>query len=303
MVILSVLRVLLEFMLAVAAIASYNFGSDLLCAITGLYFWPVKLIGSCASLSAMCFLLEKIKDVVYFLFKSCNIWMLTHKDSNLRNASKNVALNWKEMVTVVALNAAIRKALEAVLRDKNFENIPKSIQNLGDSKLGQLSKKVVITTTDYADECVLAWCYMHDDKVLKECLNGIATFIKNAGILMVTAIPNIVLVNLLKGVTALGYVWLYINYVGFGVMTIIPAYVGLIYFNRAFYTAILEPFMMASVVHTYVKRIRKDTDTKMQDDLLAKLDGIAGISEIKSLIGGNNFDKSTTEECSNSEDE
>ena len=49
--------------------------------------------------------------------------MLRHKDSNLRNASKNVALNWKEMVTVVALNAAIRKALEAVLRDKNFENI------------------------------------------------------------------------------------------------------------------------------------------------------------------------------------
>ena len=61
--------------------------------------------------------------------------------------------------------------------------------------------------------------------------------------------------------------------------------------------------MMASVVHAYVKRIRKDTDTKMQDDLLAKLDGIAGISEIKSLIGGSNFDKSTTEECSNSEDE
>ena len=63
MVILSVLRVLLEFMLAVAAIASYNFGSDLLCAIAGLYFWPVKLVGGCASLSAMCFLLEKIKDV------------------------------------------------------------------------------------------------------------------------------------------------------------------------------------------------------------------------------------------------
>lgn len=289
-------------LLAAVAVMSYRLGADILCNLTNLYIWPIKLIGGCAVLSSVYLVLEKLKEFLYFLFKSCTIWSLTHSEDrkNSFKAFKSVLLNWQEMVAVVTLNIAIRKALDALLSSQTFEEIPESIKKMENSKIGQLVKKVVLVTTDYADECVLAWCYSHDDKILSECINGIAVFIKNIAKLMTAVIPSMVLISVLRGSLILFYVYQYIYSYGFSLETVVPAYVCLLYLNKAVYAAIFEPFMMFNVTRTYAKI--SDNEESISD-ILTKLESLDEIGKIKSLItGGRESDESTAEQCSDSKD-
>lgn len=302
MIFLSLLRVVIEIILASIAVTCYKIGADILCNLTNLYVWPIKLVGGCAVLASVYLVLEKLKEFLYFLFKSCTIWSLTHSEdrNNPFKAFKSILLNWQELIAVVTLNIAIRKALDALLSSQTFEEIPESIKKMENSKIGQLVKKVVLVTTDYADECVLAWCYSHDDKILSGCVNGIAIFIKNIAKLMIAAIPSMVLSSVLRGSLILFYVYQYIYSYGFSWETVVPAYICLLYLNKTVYVAIFEPFMMFNITRTYSKI---SDSVESMSDILAKLDSLDEISKIKSLItGGRKSDESTAEQCSDPED-
>lgn len=249
-------RAVLDVLLALLVLVMYNFGSKILSTITGIDFWGISIVGGCTACAAIFYLFSRAKDVIWYLLKGSMIWSVCYpKDKGLLVSLRKITCDWKETFSVAAINTVVRRTLRSladVFNNKEME-LPDFLKIFQKYSVVRVGKKVLIRVFDYADECTLAWCYLHDDPLLKECVTGLALFMKNSISIMATLIPMILMSAALRVVVAVGVIVLYTENILLSIKGIVIGYVLAMTVDRILVDSFLEPLTMHAVVQKYTQ--------------------------------------------------
>mgnify|MGYP006993852949 CR=1 FL=1 len=300
MIVWCVIRFIIEIAIAFIAVKSFVFGADIMCAITSTNYWAVQLVGGCAALSVVYYVMSKAKDILFYIFKGSAIWMLTHpREKNPLIAMGAIVKNWKETISIPAINVMVRTSLKEIIQHTDFDGIPKSIKSLCNSKIGQLTSLMIKSTVDYADECVLAWCYSHGDRLLKECVDGIVVFCKHCATMIMAIVPVRVLIYILRFLILCWCTYSYIFTVGITFLNIVPAILCISFMDKVIYRTFFEPMLMAYTVKVYSKYLNDDPSAL--SEYASKIASMTDLTSLKHIIGGNESDENATDQCGDSE--
>ena len=272
MIILSFLRIVLWALLAYFTVRGYIFCSDLIVELTGLDWVLIRFIGGLGMTSTIYWCLSKVKQFLSFLFNSSMVWMIVKDKKNEPvTALINVTCNFKETFSVPVMNIAVRKTFSKIadiITSKEIET-PAFLQDVADSSVFKIGKYLITRVFDYADECVLAWCYSKDDTLLEECTSGIAVFQKHF-IDMLTSITPIVLIHSLVRVAAVFITaWYYVFYMGVSAKTVIPAFFAILLIREFVDDAVLNPMFLEFVITKFSEYLDEDDFIDMKNNVLS----------------------------------
>lgn len=282
----SIVQLLLDVLVALCTFWVYDTGSALLVQFSGFNFWPVQLVGGATACAAVFYLLNKLKGFLFFMIKSATIWdsCFPRKYSMLQTL-KCVTMDWKETFSIPVINTAIRGVFSQITEKlKDTDAVPEFLQGFLEMPIIRSSKKLLKHTTDYADECVLAWCYYHNDSLLEESVTGIAVFVKHAASLVVCTIPIVILSAAIRILTVAVIIAVYLRYFSLSVSTVIIVYVIGVCTDSVLRDAILEPLFMQIVLKKYADYL--DEDAASFSDVIQGLTSTFDLGALKTKMKG-----------------
>lgn len=300
------LRLALDTIIFYLLYKSYFIGVEIGIKMFQFDYWFITPVYGSAAAAVVYLFIGFVKKTIFFFAKSGTIWSLCNPDKtdSVMSVLATITVDWKETFSIPAINAAVRTLLSKIHEKiKSDEETPEIFKSLESSSAFKGLKNLAVKTFDYADECVLAWSYSHDDCLLQECLTGVAMFIKNAPKLIAYMAPVIILQTIIRGCVAAFFVVQYFHIFGFGLTTIVPCYIGVLGVDFVLYDALLEPFMMDGVIRKYLSF--KNTDGI--DELVEKIKAAVDTSPVESLVrrfsdnGENTGDNSGTEQSPDNE--
>lgn len=285
MIAIYVIRLLLDVALTAITVYGYQFGADLLCTITGFSFFAIQLVGGSIFSAAIFWLSSKIKNSLFFYLKCCEIYCISNPESSgFLNALCSVTVNWAETFTVPVLNTAVRSIWSQIesLLNASVEHIPDVLLSMTNTPIVRTGKNLTKRVFDCADECVLEWCYAHDDTLLEECFTGIAIFVKHSPKLIIRIIPTIIIQWAIRVIAVVGLIYVYIKFSGVHLVTIVPMYILILCTDSILNDAILAPIFMHYVLRNY-SRYLNENGPKLES-IKSALTEVLDLSDLKSLI-------------------
>lgn len=287
-----VIQIVMNILIAIVMIKAFTIGVALEKEIWGWDFWFVTMvIGAIVSAAAYKFL-RIAQEFIGFLLKASYVYSLTCGETSLLKCLSYVTVDFKETASVATINAVIRKLMKS-LTDSIYasEEGPEFLQrfkkltfvnNLANSPIVGVAKKLTFKTFDYADECVLSYCYAKDDAFLVECFNGLCIFIKNA--LKTSAIIGSLLVIsvIVKVSIVASFVWYYFNNYSISVVSLVTAYIILMAILFIWDDSIFETLCCYSTVKSFMKEV--DLEEQPDDQIKFGLESVIDISELKAVI-------------------
>lgn len=275
------IRIICDCIVAFLIYKLYFVGADFGVQLTKWDNWCIRVVFGAYIAACLYWFLSKAKNSIFFILKCCTIWSVCKKeDVSVGAALKSVTCNWKETFSIPAINYAIRGIFKQIDAKLGCET-PEVLKPLESSSIYQTSKKLAKYTYSYADECTLAWCYRNDDTLLSECITGICLFIKHSGELMVYITPVILLRVFARVAACIVVGVLYVWYMPINVVTLIGLIIFLNLFDFVFDDAILEPFLMDSVVRKYLTCVEKDTDVSQ---IQSAVEGVLDFGDLQAKL-------------------
>lgn len=286
------IQIVMNICIAIIMIKAFTFGVALEKEIWGWDFWFVTMvIGAIVSAAAYKFL-RVAQEFIGFLLKASYIYSLTCEETSLLKCLSYVTLEFKETASVATINAVVRKLMKA-LTDSIYtsEEVPEFLQrfkkltfinNLANSPIVGIAKKLTFKTFDYADECVLAYCYAKDDALLVECFKGLCQFMKSA--LKTSAIIGSLLVIsvIIKSFLIIGFVWYFFTHCAISATSLVVAYIVLMSVLFIWDDSIFETLCCYSTVKSFMKEV--DLDEEPDEQIKSGLEAVIDVSELKSVI-------------------
>lgn len=281
----------------------YFVGANIGVLLTGWDNWCIRVVFGSYIAACMYWLLSKAKGSIFFLFKCGTIWSVCNRDDNttVLGTLKNITCDWKETFSIPAIDYAIRGIFKQVGNKIGVET-PEVLKPLESSSIYQTSKRLAKYTYSYADECTLAWSYKNDDTLLSECITGICLFIKHSGELMVYITPIILLRTFVRVAMSILLGVLYVWHMPINVVTLIGLIVFLNLCDFVLDDAILEPFLMDSVVRKFLEYTEKDSDVSQIKDTVENLLDFGDLKAKLRRFSDNGEDKADTGAVEDSEE-
>lgn len=276
-------RIITALTMAALVFFTYAFGADTLVQLMKWDNLFVRILGGTTASAAIYFLIEKIHTFVFYVLKSGTIWSICNPDvKKMLEAARAVTLNWKEIFTIPVINTAVRDIFTQV---ESFIGQPEASDIFAELNKYTLFKKCkypVMKVFDYADECVMAWCYSHNDTLMTECMTGIFVFIKHLPEMLVNILPVVLIQIVLRIITALGCVYVYLRYIGFDMTTVMHAWIAAICVDYVLRDAILDPLFLPFIVRKYLQY--KDETTESLSSVAEIVSSSLDFEQLKSLI-------------------
>lgn len=197
-----------------------------------------------------------------FIFKSSLIWSNVTGEKSLLVSMRTVTCNWKETFGVFAVDNAVRGVIGKIY-DFAFskqESIPEVLKKLADYKLFKHAHALLKETCDWADECVLAYCYKNSDSFLKECLSGIALFFKHSLSLTMMTFTMIVLRTICTITVYLLVILFYKSRSGLSVSVVLAVLIVGGFIVNCILSPIFDVFLCDKVVGAYLKALEKNSE-------------------------------------------
>lgn len=285
------LRVVIDLVIYYLLVKSYVFGIALGIKLFGFDYWFIEVVYGAIMAAGVNYLIGLFKRYVLFMFKCGTIWSVCFpEDQAISTVLTKVTCDWKETFTIPAINLAVRKVFDGVgdlILSKDKET-PEILQVVADSTLFKTSKKLAMKTFDYADECVLAWSYSHEDSLLTECIDGICSFVVNLPKLVLYITPVVILQTITRVVVAVAAMLAGIHLLGIELTTIVPIYLIVLGADYTLCDAILEPFTMDSVIRKFMSY--GESSEEMMNFVQELLNADERMKDLKALVnkfGGN----------------
>lgn len=279
------IRALMDVTIYFLLYLSYQYGVILGERIFGFDYWFIDFVYGAITAACANYLISLVKKYIFLIFKCGTIWSICNpEETSIIAVLQKVTCDWKETFSIPIINIAIRNVLNKFsdfIKDKNIET-PEFLKSIENSQLFNVSKKLLVKTFDYADECTLAWSYSHDDPLLSECLTGLGVFIANSAKLVLYITPVIILQSIIRIICAMMSLWGAIQYLGISIDTIVPIYIIVLGVDFILYDAILEPFTMDSVVRKYMSY--KDMSDEKINSAIESISSVVSLDELKSIL-------------------
>lgn len=277
------LRILLDALAFFILYKAYFWGIEIGIELFGFDWWFVKILYGATIAAVIYYLFGYVKNSLFFMFKSATIWALCNhgEETSIFAVLGRVTVGWKETFSIPLINEAVRGLFKNINEKITDEGeTPEILKSLESSSGFKGLRGLAIKTFDYADECVLAWCYSHEDCLLQECVTGVAVFIQNSVKLMAYLTPVILLQSIVRVVACVITIRVYLGVVGLSLTTIVPCYVVCLGVDFLLKDAILEPFLMDGVVRKYLEC----KNTEGIENVVESLRGVLDFSKLDALL-------------------
>lgn len=301
----SLIQVLLDCLCAVLIFLGFVAGIHYGTAITGLYFWFMKVLLGIIGITAVLAVLRWLRGTVLFVIKNCSIYAQCRDDCHtVMGAFHGIASHFKATISIPVFNKLIRDSLgeikHFVLERSEGSSAAEVLSTIMDSKIATVSARVVEKAFDYVDECILGYCYANvsEEKGIVRCsLEAFTLFVVNS----VPIFGKVVTVVTIETVLRVGYwvaflAWA-IKTFQFSVMNLIMLYVLGKVISFILTDAIFEPLLMHEIIASFKKRAWNDQYESKINEL------IGAIPALGKLAGYGGVDANTESAESNEDNE
>lgn len=241
-------------------------------------YWFVQIFRGFAFVSFAVLLISFVKKYVSAYLKYAQIYYVSsgHKGSVLHCFSGAVSC-FKSSVCIPVFTKLIHKGFSTVFdicKDKTDELSEKAsvfgdiLDNVKNSKIMQAGTYVSKIYLDYADECVLVYCYQHpENSLLKNSLTAMTIFFKNC----VEICSRIAVVSVFR-VLAVGIIWisgiaLFVTKFNITFYSTVCAYVFIKLIIFVISDAMLHPLMMNVILETFCNSKEEEYNEALLSEL------------------------------------
>lgn len=281
--------------------------------IMGLYFWHVKFLLGIVGAGFTVRLTGWVKSTLLFIIKNGSIYAECREDCNtVMGAFSGVMSNFKDTVSITVFNRLIREGLkdikDMVLESKGKEEkgaLDSIFENIGNSRIVKVSERIIVKAFDYVDECILGYCFAHEEdnqSIIKNALEAFLIFIKHSPEIFGKVI-TIISIEIVFRVIYWAVLVMYCTstfYFGFEDLGATALNLVLCYcvgklISFILEDAVFEPSLMHGIISTFIK-YDYDGDDSAVDELIAKIPALGTLNNYsKNSSGGINDDKSREE--------
>lgn len=282
----TVLHLIVDCLFIVLAFYAFMCGVHYGSLYLDLYFWFIKLLLGISGIGIVLKLTVWIKSTLLFLIKNGRIYAQCCKECHsVLGAFGGISRCFKETITVTVFNKLIRQCLSEISEKiEEFEEesaLTRLLSVLEQSKLYRVSKRVIIKAFDYADECILGYCYANADQEngMVECaVKAFIIFIKNSPKIFGKVVTIMTLEIFFKAAYWLCFILFCWNYVYFSIfdisvslLNIVVCYIIGKLVSFVLEDAVFEPMLMHGVIASF-KETKWDGDfTVAAEELSAKI--------------------------------
>lgn len=251
--------------------------------------WFINMLRGLILLLCFYFLLDLIKRYMNSFTKSAQIFYVanTKADYSIVECFIGATIRFKSTLAIPIFNKLIRDCIDKIMltakntlpsAEETETKIDDFFTELTNSKIGKASRRFLKLYTDYVDECVLVYCYMHPEKSLfKASVEAISIFIKNA----VKIIEKMAVVIIVQVLIKLGIggaiILMLVKTSSLTLKKMLFGFIIIKMFEFIIQDAILEPVMMQKILDTFVQLEPDQQTAKTLLDKFPILNKIKGL--------------------------
>ncbi len=225
--------------------------------------WFVNIIRGLILLAGFYFILDVIKRYLNAFIKSAQIFYTANskEDFSILECFIGATLRFKHTLAIPLFNKIVRNCADEIVEGiKKIDNEPDGkvdefLENLKDTKVVKASKWMLKKYTDYIDECVLVYCYVHPEKsMLRSTLEAISIFLKN-GFKIIEQMAVVIILQVLLRIALTAVI--IIALVSMANLTVTKILIGFIVIKIAEFIiqdALIEPLLMQKILNVFVKQ-------------------------------------------------
>lgn len=231
--------------------------------------WFVNIIRGLVLLAGFYFTLEVIKRYLNAFIKSAQIFYTANakQDFSILECFIGATLRFKHTLAIPIFNKVIRgcagEIVESIQKlDKDSDGpVDELFDNLKNTKVGKASKWMLKKYTDYIDECVLVYCYVHPEKsMLRSTLESVGIFIRSGFKIIEQMAVVIILQVLLRIALVAGVVIAIASMHNITVTKILIGFIVIKIVEFIMQDAIIEPLLMQKILNVFVKQEANSSD-------------------------------------------
>lgn len=237
----------------------------------GLYFWYVKFLLGIVGAGLAVRVMGWLKSTLLFMVKNGSIYAECRKDcSTVTGAFSGVLSNFKETISITVFNKLIRESLDDIKglfsgtgEDTEGNMLEGIFEELGKSRIAHVSGKVFEKAFDYADECILGYCFAQEDEeksIITSALEAFVVFVRHSPEIFGKVITIITIELILKIVYWIAFILYCANtfYFGFNdlgasALNLVLCYCVGKLINFILEDAVFEPTLMHGVIAAFIK--------------------------------------------------
>lgn len=250
--------------------------------------WFVNIIRGLILLAGFYILLDLIKNYLNAFIKSAQIFYTANleQDFSTFECFIGATLRFKHTLAIPIFNKIIRNcAYEIVenIRDVSNENEENNkfgdlLDNLKGSKIVKASKWMLKKYTDYIDECVLVYCYVHPEKsMLRSAVEAISIFIRSGFKIIEQMAVVIILQVLLRIALSVTIIVALFNMAQLTLTKILVGFIIIKIVEFILQDALIEPLLMQKILNVFVNQ------EAVMEDMGNLLDKFPILNKIKTL--------------------
>lgn len=255
----SAIKLFIDVLLVIGLYAVYLSGADILVTICGMNHWEIRMIGGATACATFYVIMSKVKNALFFWLKCAMVWEIScDEKKTMFETIKCVLRDWKEALEIASCNLMVKALFKQIKEKMNKKELPEFLQSFTEIPLIQYSELLFRRTMDYADECMLLWCYNHDDTFLEESTTGIAVFLEHVVVIAGSAIPMLFLGFVTKVLVTLCVILWYLENCTTTISGITHLLLVCIVCVKVLEDAVIEPMIMNAVLRQYSKHLDEE---------------------------------------------
>lgn len=308
----SLIRVLIDCLCAVLIFLGFVAGIHYGTAITGLYFWFMKVLLGLIGITAVLVVIRWLRGTVLFILKNCSIYAQCRDDCHtVIGAFHGIASHFTATISIPVFNKLIRDSLgeikQVVLEKGEGSSTAGVLETIMNSKVAKVSVNVVEKAFDYVDECILGYCYANvsAEKGIVRCsLEAFTLFVVNSVPIFGKVITVVTIETILRVGYWVAFIAWSIRTFQFSVMNLIMLYVLGKVLSFILTDAIFEPMLMYEIIASFKKRA---WDSEYESKISELISAIPALGKLASYGNGDSsseesVDGSNSEESTGSEE-
>ena len=260
--------------------------------------WFIQLLRGGVTVTACIVFMHLVKSIVTPILKYAQIYSLVN-DKGIILSIVGCITQFKSTISIPIFNWVLRKSFKEIFElvkdsagstgdNEQTSVIPKLLENLGGTRIGKVSSKLLKVYSEYPDECVLAYCYKNPEvPMFNATLQGVGIFLKNAPVL-IGQIAAVMVMEAFVKVALLVILLCIIKTHGIFTITNCIFYFLLYYLIQfVLCNSIAEPILMSAVVKTYLGKAEKE-----EENLEEEVENIfPGADKLQRMFGGESTKK------------
>lgn len=313
--VLTLIRILVDALFGLIMCRMYYLGMELSVTMLKIDLWFVKFTFGVLGIGIALMLFSWAKHFLFYLFKCLDVSLITAKS----NAAESVSFatlfsmlkdRFGSVILIPVFNKVIRTSLselgdaflDSMDAAERSGNVPiadivyGTVRRMDNTMLATISKfgkDLLVKIFDYADECVLSYCFKHrDNSLANSAIKALYFFIKNMDKFIPKMFSLCIGTFCIKFVSIVACLVMLYSTFGFSSINDLLLYYFVLYaFSFVVEDAIIEPLTMGSIIKQFAecdsetRDITGEAFESIKQEIYGFLPSLEGLERISSTKG------------------